>query len=148
MLAIVSRELAKACYHKSCCRNYTRNIPVSEDKKEDSEYTEYSLAELQGYEKLVNYIRTDLLQNPRKLRLSELHVLFTSFVNSQGQLEIPESTRTHFRRILEKSLEVRSIWKICMGTIDIFAIARNLPTLDLPKQVTVTSNSRRRPDIC
>ena len=148
MLAIVSRELAKVCYHKSCCRNYTRNIPVSEDKKEDSEYTEYSLAELQGYEKLVNYIRTDLLQNPRILRLSELHVLFTSFVNSQGQLEIPESTRTHFRRSLEKSLEVQSILKICMGTIDIFAIARNLPRLDLLKQVTVKSNTRRKPDIC
>ena len=72
MLAVVSRELvaAKACYHKSCYRNYTRNIPVSGDKKEASEYTEYSRAELQGYEKLFNYIRTDLLQNPRIVRLS------------------------------------------------------------------------------
>ena len=44
ILAVVSRELvaAEACYHKSCYRNYTRNIPVSGDKKEDSEYTEYS----------------------------------------------------------------------------------------------------------
>ena len=57
MLAVVSTELvaAKACYHKSCYRNYTQNIPVSGDKKEDSEYTEYSRAELQGYEKLFNY---------------------------------------------------------------------------------------------
>ena len=33
MLAVVSRELvaAKACYHKLCYRNYTRNIPVSGD---------------------------------------------------------------------------------------------------------------------
>ena len=76
MLAVVSRELvaAKACYHKSCYRNYTRNIPVSGDKKEDSEYTEYSRVELQWYEKLFNYIRTDLLQNPRIVRLSELYV--------------------------------------------------------------------------
>lgn len=61
MLAVVSRELvaAKACYHKSCYRNYTCNIPVSVDKKEASEYTEYSRAEFQGYEKLFNYIRTD-----------------------------------------------------------------------------------------
>ena len=31
MLAVISTELvvAKACYHKSCYRNYTRNIPVS-----------------------------------------------------------------------------------------------------------------------
>ena len=48
MLAVVSRELvaAKACYHKSCSRNYTRNKPISGDKKEASEYTEYSRAEL------------------------------------------------------------------------------------------------------
>ena len=72
MLAVVSRELvaAKACYYKSCYRNYTRNIPVSGDKKEASEYTEHSRAELQGYEKLFNYIRIDLLQNPRIVRLS------------------------------------------------------------------------------
>ena len=57
MLAVVSTELvaAIACYHKSCYHNYSRNIPVSGDKKEDSEYTKYSRAELQGYEKLVNY---------------------------------------------------------------------------------------------
>ena len=57
MLAVFSTELvaAKACYHKSCYHNCTRNIPVSGDKQEDSEYTEYSLPELQGYEKLFNY---------------------------------------------------------------------------------------------
>ena len=48
--------VAEAPYHKSCYRNQcTRNIPVTGDKKEDSEYTEYFQAELQGYE----YIRTD-----------------------------------------------------------------------------------------
>ena len=88
ILDIVSRELevAEACYHKSCYCNYTRNIPISGDKKEDSKYTEYSRAELQGYE----YIRTDLLQNPRIVRSSGLYALSTSFVNSQGDIEIPE----------------------------------------------------------
>ena len=75
---------AEACHHKSCYRSYTRNIPVNGDKKEDGKYTEYSRAELQEYEKLFIYIGTDLLQNPRTVRLSELYALFTSFVNSQG----------------------------------------------------------------
>ena len=90
ILAVISRELvvAEACYHKSCYRNQcTRNIPVTGDKKEDSEYTEYFQAELQSYD----YIRTDLLQNLRILRLSELYALSTSFVNSQGEREMPES---------------------------------------------------------
>ena len=48
ILAVVSRELvvAEARYHKSCYRNCQRNIPVSRDKKEDSEYTKYFQAEL------------------------------------------------------------------------------------------------------
>ena len=89
ILAVVSRELvvAWARYHKSCYRNCTRNIPVSRDKKEDSEYTEYFRAGLQGYD----YIRTDLLQNLRIVRLSELYTLSTSFVNSQGEQVMPES---------------------------------------------------------
>ena len=57
-------------------------FPVSGDKKEDSEYTKYSSAELQGNEKLFNYIRNDLLQNPRIVRWSELYPLSTSIVNS------------------------------------------------------------------
>ena len=74
----------EALYHKSCYRNQcTRNISVTGDKKQDSEYTEYFQAELQGYD----YIRTDLLQNLRILRLSELYALSTSFVNSRGERE-------------------------------------------------------------
>ena len=89
ILAVVSRELvvARARYLKSCYRNCTRSIPVSRYKKEDSEYTEYFRAELRGYD----YIRTDLLQNLRIVRLSELYTLSTSFVNSQGERVMLES---------------------------------------------------------
>ena len=143
MLAVVSRDLvaAKACYHKSCYRNYTRNIAISGEKKEDSGYTEYSRAELQGYEKLFNYIRTDLLQNPRIVKLSELYTMFTSFVNSQGELEILESTRTHFRRSLEKEFRDAIDFEDLYGNNRIFAIPRNLSRLDLAKQVTEKSNT-------
>ena len=51
-------------------------------RKKTAMSTEYSRAELQGFEKLFDYIRADLLQNPRIVRLSELYALFTSFLNS------------------------------------------------------------------
>ena len=103
ILAVISRELvvAEALYHKSCYRNQcTRNIPVTGDKKEDSEYTEYFPAELQGYD----YIRTDLLQNLRILRLSELYALSTSFVNSQGEREMQNRITSRYSA---KSLQPR-----------------------------------------
>ena len=103
ILAVISRELvvAEALYHKSCYRNQcTRNIPVTGDKKEDSEYTEYFQAELQGYD----YIGTDLLQNLRILRLSELYALSTSFVNSQGEREMQNRITSRYSA---KSLQPR-----------------------------------------
>ena len=103
ILAVISRELvvAEALYHKSCYRNQcTRNIPVTGDKKEDSEYTEYFQAELQGYD----YIRPDLLQNLRILRLSELYALSTSFVNSQGEREMQNRITSRYSA---KSLQPR-----------------------------------------
>ena len=53
ILAIVTRELvaAEACYHKSCYRDYTRNVQgavSSGDKKEEDECPEYTNAESQA----------------------------------------------------------------------------------------------------
>ena len=55
ILAIVTRELvaAEACYHKSCYRDYTRNVQgavSSGDKKEEDECPEYTNAESQAQE--------------------------------------------------------------------------------------------------
>ena len=53
ILAIVTGELvaAEACYHKSCYRDYTRNVQgavSSGDKKEKDECPEYTNAETQA----------------------------------------------------------------------------------------------------
>lgn len=49
ILAIVTRELVavEACYHKSCYRDYTRNIQeaVSSDTNEDDNCFQYTNAE-------------------------------------------------------------------------------------------------------
>ena len=53
ILAIVTRELvaAEACYHKSCYRDYTRNVQgavSSADKEEEDECPECTNAESQA----------------------------------------------------------------------------------------------------
>ena len=83
VLTIVTRELfaAEACYYKSCYRDYTRNVQggvSNRVKREDEESLEYNNAESQAP------IQTDLLQNPRVVRIAELYTLFTSFLKSQG----------------------------------------------------------------
>ena len=140
ILAIVTRELvaAEACYHKSCYRDYTRNIQgavSSGDKKEEDECPEYTNAESQAYENLFTYIETRLLQNPRIVGMVELYTLFTSFLKSQGVTEIKESTRTHFRRKLEGEFRDTLDFEDLSGNKRVFVIPRSLSRLDLAKQV-------------
>ena len=136
ILATVTRELvaAEACYHKSCYRDYTRNIQgaVSNgDKKEEEECPEYTNAESQPYENLFRFIETRLLQNPRIVRMVELYTLFTSFLKSQGVTEIKESTRTHFRRKLEGEFRDTLDFEDLSGNKRVFVIPRSLSRLDL-----------------
>ena len=93
ILAIVTRELvaAEACYYKSCYRDYSQSVQgavSSGEKKKEDECPEYNNAESQAYENLFTYIETSLLQNPRIVRMAELYTLFTSFLKSQGVMEI------------------------------------------------------------
>lgn len=100
ILAIVTREpvATEACHHKSCYRDYIRNVQgavSSRNAKEEDMCLKYTNAESQAYEMLFTYIKTDLLQNLRIVRMAELYTMFTSFFNSQGT-EIKAFTRTHF----------------------------------------------------
>jgi len=145
ILAIVTRELvtAEACYHKSCYRDYTRNIQeaVSSDTKEEDKCFQYTNAESQAYEMLFTYIKTDLLQNPRVVRMAELYTLFTSFFKSQGDMEIKESTRTHFRRKLEGEFRGTLDSEDLSGNKRVFVIPHSLSRLDLAKLVTEKSET-------
>ena len=91
-MTIVSREViaAEACYHKSCYHDDTKNVQGVKAKS-------------QAYESLFTKTKTGLFQNQRVVRIAELYTLFTSFLRSQEvvEVEVKESTRTHFRRNLE-----------------------------------------------
>lgn len=145
ILAIVSRELvaAEACYHKSCYRDYTRNVPGTSnirETKEEEVCDEYTRAETHAYEMLFNHIKTNLLQNPRVVRMSELYALFTSFFNSQD-IEIKESTRTHFRRKLEGEFGDMLEFEDLFGNKQVFVIPRGLSRLHLAKLAVENSNT-------
>ena len=137
ILTIFTRELvaAEACYHKSCYRDYTRNIQgavSNADKKEEDECPEYTNAESQN---LFTYIETRLLQNPRIVRMVELYTLFTSFLKSQRVMEIKESTQTHFRRKLKGEFRDTLDFEDLSGNKRVFVIPRSLSRLDLAKQI-------------
>lgn len=148
ILAIVTRELvvAETCYHKSCYRDYThKGKGAVSSNGDEGECLEYTSAESQAYKMFTN-IRTDLLQKPRLVKMSELYTLFTSFIISQGETEIKESMRTHFRRKLEgefcDTLDFANFEELS-GNNRVFVIPKSFSRLDLAKIVTEKSNTRR-----
>ncbi|XP_019613858.1 PREDICTED: uncharacterized protein LOC109461832 [Branchiostoma belcheri] len=137
ILAIVTRELvaAEACYHKTCYRDYTRDVQdqTGVGKNAEDEHLDCSNAESQAFMILYDYIRSDLLQNPKIVSMTQLYMKFASFVNSQGVKEVKDSTRTHFRRKLEAEFHDTLDFEELFGNNKVFVIPRSLSRLDLAR---------------
>lgn len=124
IMTIVSREViaAEACYHKPCYHDDTKNVQGVNAKS-------------QAYESLFTKTKTGLFQNQRVVRIAELYTLFTSFLKSQEvvEVEVKESTRTHFRRNLEGEFRDTPDFEDLYGNKHVFAIPHSLSRLDLAK---------------
>jgi len=108
IISLASRDLvaAEAWYHGQYYQDYTR--PDKASKHSDSESESPSdennccKIESQAYDKLFKFIRSDLLENPRLVKMVDLREKLMSYMRSMGAIEILESTKKHFRRKLEK----------------------------------------------
>lgn len=106
--ALASRDLvaAEAWYHGQCYRDYTR--PDKRGKNPDlesgtdSRETNFCNIASQAYDNLFEFIRSDLLENPRIIKMADLRENLMSYMRSMGATEILESTKKHFRRKLER----------------------------------------------
>ena len=107
IIAMVTRELvaAETHYHRSCYRNYTRQAESGtyEENSSGVNSSEYATLETEALEKLFSYIREDLLENPRVVRLTDLTGKLVSFLNDLGISDVRESTKKHLRRRLESN---------------------------------------------
>ena len=104
IIALVSRELvaAEAHYHRSCYKEYTRTDDCKNNKDElKTEPSEYETTETQAYEMLRQYIREDLISNPRVIKFTELITKLSFYMSNLGVLRITDSTRNNLKRRLE-----------------------------------------------
>lgn len=109
ILAIVSRDIvaAEAHYHRSCYKEYTRSERTLDtdaqiDAAEDIAYYE---AERNAYSSLFEFIRTDFLQKPRVIKMTDITIQLVSFMTLAGIHSIRNATRKHVRRCLETEFE-------------------------------------------
>ena len=99
ILALASRELvaAEACYHRTCYRSYTRPDVSCESQRDN----EYARLESDAYQMLFDYIRSDVIESGKVVKLSEITQLLVEFLMSLGVKECKPSTRKHIRRNIE-----------------------------------------------
>ena len=106
ILALVSRELvaAEACYHRTWYRSYTRpeaSSSVNPDMSSESPDDEYARLESDAYQMLFDFIRSDVIENEKVVRLSEMTQLLLQYLMSLGTKECKPSTKKHIKRNLE-----------------------------------------------
>ena len=106
ILALVSRELvaAEACYHRTCYRSYTRpeaSSSVNPDMSSESPDDEYARLESDAYQMLFDFIRSDVIENEKVVRLSEMTQLLVQYLMSLEAKECKPSTKKHIKRNIE-----------------------------------------------
>ena len=106
ILALVSRELvaAEACYHRTCYRSYTRpeaSSSVNPDMSSESPDDEYARLDSDAYQMLFDFIRSDVIENEKVVRLSEMTQLLVQYLMSLEAKECKPSTKKHIKRNIE-----------------------------------------------
>ncbi|KAL9977627.1 hypothetical protein ACROYT_G015055 [Oculina patagonica] len=135
MIAVVSRELvaAEAWYHRSCYRHYTRPT-VTECVEEEEAADSYARIESKAYEMLFDYIRFDLLENPRLVKLTELTDVLLSAMRSFGVSQIKDSTKKHLKRRLEQEFCSVLHFEDLLENNKQFVIPDNISRLQLARE--------------
>ena len=120
ILAIASREIAaaEACYHRTCYKGYTRaeaSPTTASDGCNKSLEDEYTNLELEAYQMLFDYIRSDVLANEKIVKLTELTEVLALYLTSLGVEEIKLSTKNRSTSdgISKQNLAMSSSLKIC-----------------------------------
>ena len=141
ILAIASREIAaaEACYHRTCYKGYTRaeaSPTIASDGCNKSLEDEYTNLELEAYQMLFDYIRSDVLANEKIVKLTELTEVLALYLTSLGVEEIKLSTKKHIRRNLQTEFGDVLLFENLLETASVFIVPANLSPLQLAKYVT------------
>ena len=93
-----------SCYHRTCYRSYTRpdarSNATPEKSCESQQDDEYARLEPDAYQMLFDFIRLDVIENGKVVKLSEISQLLEEFM-SLGVKECKPSTKKHIRRKIE-----------------------------------------------
>ena len=140
ILALVSRELvaAEACYHRTCYRSYTRpeaSSSVNPDMSSESPDDEYARLESDAYQMLFDFIRSDVIENEKVVRLSEMTQLLVQYLMSLGAKECKPSTKKHIKRNIEAEFNELIKFENLLDNNRVFLIPASLTPVQIARNV-------------
>ena len=140
LLAIVSRDLAaaEARYHGTCYRECTRPKPETGTSSTLSltyQDDEFACTESAAYEKLFDYVWSNVLMTPNLTRLTDLTQTMISYMKDLSINETKESSKTRLRRKLEAEFGSLLQFEDLLGNSRVLIIPANLSRLQLGKEV-------------
>ena len=102
---------------------------------------EYNDIESEAHQKLFDYIRSNILGNPRVVKLTEITQQLVLFMEELGANVIRESTKTHLRRKLKTEFKSLLQFEDLLGNNRLFVFpenqepTENLSRIQLAKEV-------------
>ncbi|CAH3143072.1 unnamed protein product [Porites evermanni] len=140
ILALVSRELvaAEACYHRTCYRSYTRpeaSSIVNPDMSSESPDDEYARLESDAYQMLFDFIRSDVIEKEKVVRLSEMTQLLVQYLMSLEAKECKPSTKKHIKRNIEAEFNELIKFENLLDNNRVFLIPASLTPVQIARNV-------------
>ena len=105
----------------------------------DSDETNYCNVESHAADKLYEFIRLYLLENPRLVKKVDLSEKLMIYVPSMGASEIFNSTKKHSRRKLEKEFGDLCQFEDLLNNNKLFVLPKNLSKDQLATEVITVS---------
>ena len=107
LIAAMSRDAvaSEAYFHRSCYRVYTKSTTCTSTEssltEEEKEEVDYSQVESVAFEKVCEFIRSDIIPKARAIELTALRNMMVSHISSMGNYSITQSTKSNFLRKLK-----------------------------------------------
>ena len=140
------RELiaAEACYHRTYYRSYNRPDASSNLNPDESCVSrrddDYARLESDAYQMLFDFIRSDVTENRKVVKLSEITQLLEVFLMPLGVKECKPSTKKHIRRNIEAEFSEFLNFENLLDSTRAFLIPASLTPVQIARNmVTITA---------
>ena len=109
------------------------------DDEPVSDETNYCSIESQASDKLYEFIRLGLLENPRLVKKVDLREKLMIHMRSMGATEISQSTKKHFRRKLEEEFGDLLQFEDLLNNNKLFVLPKNISKVQMARDVVSVS---------